>query len=112
MRQYQSATVTVFCHGCGAPRVLTRRQERRAGLCRECLYGPKDMPVSDRHRAWWFKQFNDSQLSDLASELAGRVVPTARIAERRAALIAAGSLQGVESVGEREPSRALLSPPR
>lgn len=114
MRKYVSATVHVYCRGCGTPRVLTRRQARRAGLCPACLYGSKETTVTDRHRRYWFNKFNDNELSLLASELAGRVVPVARIAERRAALVAAGSLQepeGVPSAGERAP-HALLSPPR
>jgi hypothetical protein len=109
-----SATVTVFCRGCGSPRVLTRRQARRAGLCASCLYAPRETVVEDRHRRFWFERFTDSELSVLASELAGRVVPAARIAERRQALVASGSLRvgnGVPSDGERAP-HVLLSPPR
>jgi len=70
--------------------------------------------VTDRERRYWFSRFNDHQLSELASELAGRVVPVARITERREALVASGSLpapEGVPSDGERAP-RVLLSPPR
>jgi len=70
--------------------------------------------VEDRHRRFWFDRFTDTELSLLASELAGRVVPVARITERREALVASGSIraaEGVPSDGERAP-RVFLSPPR
>lgn len=114
MRSYASASVVVYCRSCGNPRTLTRRQARRAGLCNHCLYPPRDVVVHDRHRRFWFERFTDSELSLLASELAGRVVPAARIAERREALVASGSLRagdGVPSDGERA-RRVFLSPPR
>ncbi len=115
MRKYASATVTSYCQGCGEPRLLTRRQARRAGLCNRCLYPPRDVAIDDRYRRFWFDRFNDQELSLIASELAGYVVPSAGIARQRQALVAAGSIQpakGVQSAGERQPSTAALSPPR
>jgi hypothetical protein len=71
--------------------------------------------VHDKHRKFWFERFNDQELSLIASELAGYVVPSAGIARQRQALVAAGSIapsKGVQSPGERQPSTAALSPPR
>jgi hypothetical protein len=114
VRAYASASITVYCRGCGNPRVLTRRQARRAGLCNACLYPPREPLVHDRYRRFWFEKFTDHELSVLASELAGRWVPVARIAERRSALIASGSLRGPDGLSSDSERQAdsLLSPPR
>lgn len=103
----------VRCRSCGNPRLLTRRQARRAGLCSHCLYPPRDVAVQDRHRRFWFERFDDQELSLIVSELAGRIVPPTRIAERRQALAASGAIaDGLSSAGEREQQVLLSDPPR
>lgn len=90
--QTASPFVTIHCPGCGAPRNVSHRQAKRAGLCRECLY-PERRNVSDSHRRFWFNNHTDQELSLIVSDLVGRPVPAERIHDRRLALVASGVLQ-------------------
>jgi hypothetical protein len=67
--------------------------------------------VEDRHRRFWFDRFDDNELALIVSELAGRLVPPTRIAERRALVASAATEEGLSSAGERGVQH-LLSPPR
>lgn len=93
-----SPFVTVYCRGCGQPRNLSRRQAKRAGLCRDCLY-PASTPeakVNDTHRRFWFNAFpSDRELALVMSRFIGRQVDVARVAEQRMALTASSERESV-----------------